>query len=103
MSLYYEVGQKLICPIGKLLLHTMQINISFKLIDRLSYSLLHLSLQTLYIYISIFFVDQSNELRQKHNEGKNVIFISLFLIKRITIKFFLLFFIQLCQPLQSIR
>lgn len=33
MSLYYAVGQKLICPIGKFLLQTMQINIFSELLD----------------------------------------------------------------------
>lgn len=55
MSLYYAVGQKLICPIGKFLLHTMQINISFKLLDRHSYILLHLNLEMLYIFFCRWF------------------------------------------------
>lgn len=52
--LYDAVGQKLICPIGKFLLHTMQINNSFKLLDRHSYSLLHLSLKYVVLFFLVF-------------------------------------------------
>jgi hypothetical protein len=66
MSLYYAVGQKLICPIGKFLLHTMQINNSFKLIDSHSYTLL----QPQSIDVLFFFIDELKKINIGTNKKK---------------------------------